>query len=214
MMMKLSKRERVLLVILGVVLVFGLYFTLFFNPWMQRVTTLEEQYAQNDATLQQINTKVSSLPRLQQDTDTLRAQTEALLENIPASLDESQLTLYIQQVIGQAARQVQISYTGNTTQEHYAFQQVSVRFAADYNDVRRILTTLETGAYRNHIVSMEIAPAKQVEGQPFTYDTEVSVVFNHVYRTGGTDKPTDAGSLPFGKPNPFQDTATVPEDAQ
>ena len=53
MMMKLSKRERVLLVILGVVLVFGLYFTLFFNPWMQRVTTLEEQYAQNDATLQQ-----------------------------------------------------------------------------------------------------------------------------------------------------------------
>lgn len=153
-MRKLSIRERVLLVCLGVVAAISGYILLFHLPMEQRVQSLQTQIDQGEQLQQQLEAKLTEQQQMQRTLQQLEAEGTTpmpLYDNLQAVMVELHNIL-------SGCREYALSFQGEQTEENVFCRTVTAPFVCeDYTAARAVLQDLYDSELRSALQDIQFS---------------------------------------------------------
>ena len=156
-MRKLTLRERVLLVCLGIVAAVSAYLLLFAQPMERRQEQAQAQLEQAQELSDQMADRVAEQQRMERELVRLEKEGGGLpampvYDNLQGVLDTLHTTLA-------SCQEYSLSFQGSSGEDHIYRRQVTMPFrCADYNQAKRVLQQLHDGPLRCLLENVDLAP--------------------------------------------------------
>jgi Tfp pilus assembly protein PilO len=155
------KKETSQIVFLFLLLTFGLgysYYTYLFIPEWQKIKTINQELATQQAHLEQLVEYQRNLQSLESEIKNLEAESAQLAVQIPTSLDKPQLTYYVYNLAKATGVQPQsLSFDQPTQSANY--QSISMNFSCQGNvvDILALIKKMQSdGAQKLSIQSVNL----------------------------------------------------------
>lgn len=145
-MNKISKREKVLLVVLCVLVVVCAYYLFFLTPTMETKAQLETEITAMDDQVIATQARVAHMNKMQQDLEVIKAENKDI-KDLPAYDNNKKLMESLNMMLGQAA-QYTVNFSGTSETDGIIRREVDLSFVCySYNDARAILQQIHDGVY-------------------------------------------------------------------
>ena len=155
-MRKLTLRERVLLVCLGVVAVISAYLLLFAQPMDRRQEQAQAQLDQAQELADQLAGRVAEQQRMEQELIRLEKEGGGLpampvYDNLQAVMNTLHTTLA-------GCQEYSLSFQGSSGEDHIYRRQVTMPFrCSSYEQAKRVLRQLQDGPLRCLLENVDLA---------------------------------------------------------
>lgn len=145
-MNKISKREKVLLVILCVLVVACAYYLFFLTPTMEKKAQLENDITAMDDQVIAAQARVAHMNKMQGDLETLKAENKDI-KDLPVYDNNKKLMESLNITLGQAI-QYTVNFSGTSETDGIVRREVDLSFTCNtYKDARAILQNIHDGLY-------------------------------------------------------------------
>ena len=210
--MKLTKRERVFVIVGFVAVALIAYVFYFAMPQITRQSTLASQILTSNSTLQTLKAKSLALDNLKQQAVTLQNDIDGQSQNIPHGSNDAITLVYLRQLADRTGLDIAVTFTKDDAQDG-AFTQrlVAVEFKSSYAKMSRFLDELakEELANKVRIISATYEPAQAGQetgipvepSAPVTIPVSIDTVKAHIELTFQSFKLMD-GEAPSAPPLP------------
>lgn len=170
-MMKLTQRERVLLLLLAVVAAISGYVMLFHLPMTQRIESLQTEIAQGQQLVTQLETQLNEQQRMQR---TIREMSER--EDAPPVMpayDNFQAVMTTLHAILSDCQEYSISFEQQEAREHVVRRRATIPFVcANYTVAKNTIQRLHDSVLRSLVEDVQLS--QEANG---TVRATVSMVF-------------------------------------
>ena len=178
-------REKILLLILGIILLGLLYVRFVYMPVIDSIEKLKIEQAEAETQLNLVTAQVAVLDRKQKELDSLEG--EGGMSYMPSYNNARNVTRLLNDVLG--SNGYAITFSNVTRDGDQVRRNISLQFeAAKLDDVEDILKQLSEGEYRCEIGSVSVNKSSR-----YGYDTKTTVNTDLTFfetMVGGTE---DAG---------------------
>lgn len=146
-MKKLSIREKVLLVLLGIMGFILLYYYLFYIPTQNKIAELEAEYIEIDDEIIVAEVKVSKLQEMQNELKRIKAEGDENLRQVPAYDNRQNLMSDLSSILAKA-QTYNIRFNDVTTDDVTISRNITLNFTCNsYQTSKAILQEIYNGQY-------------------------------------------------------------------
>ena len=145
-MNKISKREKVLLVVLCALVVVCAYYLFFLTPTMETKASLESEITAMDDQVITAQARVAHRNKMQQELEVIKAENKNI-KDLPVYDNNKKLMESLNMMLGQAV-QYTINFSGTSETDGIIRREVDLSYVCNtYNDARAILQNIHDGKY-------------------------------------------------------------------
>lgn len=175
--MKLSKQQKILAVIFGIVLIY-LFYQYLWSPLDKKIITIEKKNAEQKQKLALTKTNVQNLERIKKEMESLLKE----LKETEARLPRGKEIPSILRDLTRLAEKYQVNITNLSPQipnpkDYFVELPFSVQSIANYHSLATFLTTLAQGKRIINTANLRIA------AQPIKEDKTIAANFNLITYT-------------------------------
>ncbi|HZK34731.1 MAG TPA: hypothetical protein VFD33_05415 [Bacillota bacterium] len=171
--MKLSRRELFLLISVLVIAAGALYYTQFFTPIKEDISTLQDESDELMVQINNLKMQNNRIPALKEDLSTLEQDFEELTTSFLKGWDEPLLLVYLENMIGNTAVKDRTMFYLSDPREYYSSGTIDLELTTDYHSLKDIIVELENAPYYNKIQFIEARRRSSYEDLEVT----ISAVF-------------------------------------
>ena len=153
--MKLSKRERTLLIVVGVLALFAAYYFYFLSPFMADLAKIKTETEQKQAEVNQLSMQNQQITVLEKESANLAEKNKDILQKIPMGFSQPELLQFIYQLILEHGEKTEFTFDIPEDLVKIDSVKATLNFNTDYADLKQILASLKTCRFNNRIVTME-----------------------------------------------------------
>lgn len=172
---KISKREKVLLVILILLIIGSLYYVLFYTPTQEQIAAYEAEYAELDDTVILYEAKAMQMKKMQQELEVLKAEAETsgTIKEVPL-YDNNRKLMESLNLILDVAQEYSVTFNSTEASEQIVRREVALNYKCkNYKQAKKILENIHDDHYPSII--------KDVRMEFDTEEGEVSVMMTLTY---------------------------------
>lgn len=145
-MNKISKREKVLLVVLCVLVVVCAYYLFFLTPTMETKAQLESEITAMDDQVITAQARVAHMNKMQSDLEAIKAENKDI-KDLPVYDNNKKLMESLNITLGQVA-QYTVNFASISESDGIVRREVDLSFSCNtYDDARAILQNIHDGKY-------------------------------------------------------------------
>ena len=175
--MKLTKRERILLLGALIIAVLTIFLNYIYFPLREDVNTLKRQSEELSIQIIEAEQKQALVENLEQQLSKLQEDDETSYKDVMKTWDEPEILVSIEQTLGGLGFSNLIENYGVITGEGYLNGDINLNITATYDKLLVILKKFEEGNYFNTVESMVVSNKEDL-GR----DTEKQLEINLVLR--------------------------------
>jgi len=201
---KLSRREKFLLVLLLLVIIGAAYYSLYYKPFSENLMKVQTEINEKKERISSYQMKKAVLPKLKENIEKLEKELDDYYKenNIDSRYNAAVIIVYLEELLGRHnAEQRLIELSEPVNGQHYNSADIEVIFRADYEKAKQIINELESGMYKQFIseISIEEYTGGSEEDGQDSGTLVVTVKFTHIFDSpGGSDE-----DYPFMKDGKF-----------
>lgn len=172
---KITKREKVLLAILILLIIGSMYYLLFYTPMQEKIAAYETEFAELDDAVILYEAKAMQMKKMQQELETLKmeALTTDGIKEMPA-YDNSRKLMESLNFILDAALEYSVTFNSTETSEQIVRREVTLNYKCkNYKQAKKILEQIHEDRYPSII--------KDVRMECDTEDESVSMMVTLTY---------------------------------
>lgn len=145
-MNKISKREKIMLAVLLVLIVGCVYYLFFLTPNLEKQASLKEEITAMDDQVIMAQARVNHLNKMKKDLKAIKEENKDIKE-VPAFDNSKKLMNSLNLILSQAV-QYTLNFTGTEETDGIVRRNVALTYeCAEYEDVRAILQDIHDGKY-------------------------------------------------------------------
>jgi septal ring factor EnvC (AmiA/AmiB activator) len=223
--MKLSRREKILLILVVVLALGAVYYFYFLTPFTKEMTQIQSDIAQKQTEFSTLNMQNGQLKLLDKQIDDLKTQNKELLDKIPTGFDQADLLNFIYDLTKSKSDKTSYIFEQPVDYVKIDCQKATLTFNTNYGNLKEILNTLKTCRFNNRIVLMVATTKEQEAAKPsdnegdgksedgeetadtgnpaYTLNVVLTVEFYNIKGDIPADKKYDFGNGSKGKSNLF-----------
>lgn len=168
-MIKISKREKVMLAVLFVMLIGAAYYLLFLTPNTEKKASLEAEIASMDDQLVMAQARAVGLKQMQQELEAMKAS-DTEIKEVPPFDNSKKLMESLHLILGQAV-QYTVNFSGISEEDGIVRRNVNLSYqCTTYDAARTILQNIHDGKYPCVLLDVSI-------GGEETYAVSASLTF-------------------------------------
>jgi len=137
--MKLSKREKVLLIVVFIIMGAVAYFLLYLQPTLNEMNKLSSQNMNNQTTINANIVLKATLERTTLDIDADEAKIEEFSSNVRSAFDQPDIQVYLYNVMNKYGYKVMITFNGYGDLGHVKYCNISVSMKGSYDALKSVL---------------------------------------------------------------------------
>lgn len=146
MMKKFTPRERVLLVVLGLLIVFCVYYFLFYTPVTSSISGFDQESAALDAQIAEADAKVTRMNQMKAELEQIVAS-EGELKELPAYDNRSNVMNSLSTILADAL-QYNVSFSTVDEEDSTVRRNISISYTcSDLSTAKTILKNINDGEY-------------------------------------------------------------------
>lgn len=155
--MKLTKREKVLLVILIIAVIGALYYSFFLKSYLEEMSELKDNISRLNSSVMQYESKSGMLEAMESKVSELEKDVnEYVEENLAMGYDPAKILIYLQELLtGDGAEQMILELGEPVEDKFYYAVDIRVNFTAEYSNAKKIIDKIENSQYRQFISYVE-----------------------------------------------------------
>ncbi|NLJ41900.1 MAG: hypothetical protein GX352_09910 [Clostridiales bacterium] len=178
--MKLTKRERVLLIMVAVVTLAALYYLYYLSPKMEEIATLNQSIGDLEIEIIDLNQQIAQIPVKENELEELKEKAKPVYQRFLSGWDEPLLLAGLENLVGNSMVKTSISFSEIEELPHYTRGLVSFSLLSGYDDLMKAIDKLESSLYYNEIRkisirdrSIESSIEERQETEPHGSDPEI-----------------------------------------
>ena len=202
--MKLTKREKILLPTVLIIILSALFLNFFYLPIHKNIKELEIQTDSLNQEIQVMEDKSNNLNELKQDIEELSKQIDNDYSDILRIWDQAELLVLVENMVSKLSEQQSIDFFDVTDTSTLQAGVISLSFQTNYKDLKEILHKLENADYFNTISNYSITARDLLENEDYDLDVTMDLRFYSVKLDN--EYPDDYGFMKnkYGKNNIFK----------
>ena len=144
---KFTPRERVLLVVLIILLVFCGYYFLFYTPTNERLASLEQQNVTLDGQIAEVDAKVVRMNEMKAELEKITSASEGELKELPAYDNRANVMNSLSAILADAL-QYNVSFSTVDEEDSTVRRNISLSYTCDsFQTAKSILQRINDGEY-------------------------------------------------------------------
>lgn len=208
--MKLTRREKFLLILLLIVVIGAGYYSLFFRPFNEKLTSVQSEISDLKSKVSDYKMKSTAFSRLKEKVDELEQEVTTYLEenNIDSKYNAAVIIVYLEELFSKYnVKQLEIGLAEPIEEQFYKSASLNISFSGSYENIKLVINELESGKFKQYITNIVIGrrTVSSEEDDQNSNILNVSITFTHIFETpGGSDEDypfMKDGN--FNKNNPF-----------
>jgi len=172
--MKLSKREKVLLLGALIIIVFAVFITYVYLPLTKKVDKLQMQSDNCTVQLQEAQTREVLIENLEVQLKTIREELKTKHEDIIKLWDQAELLVLIETTIDEFCEKESIDFFDPIEAGSVQAGDISIKINTNYENLQMIMDKLETSKYFNILTSFEITKVESSNYDNDATDTDAT----------------------------------------
>lgn len=159
--MKLSKRERFLLIFVFIFALGAVYYFYYLSPFMNGMKEIQKDIQNKQVQLQTLKTQDSALKVLDDQIADLQKQNTGILQKIPAGFNQPELLYFLQQVMGENGKKTSFNFELPVDLVKLDSTKATLSFITDYTKLKKLLTSLKESRLNNRILSLTVSTMQE-----------------------------------------------------
>lgn len=159
--MKLSKRERFLLIFVIILALGVVYYFYCLNPFMNEMKEIKNDIQSKELQLQTLKTQDSALQVLDKQIADLKQQNGDILKKIPTGFSQPELLYFLQKAVGENARKTSFNFELPVDLVKLDNTKATLSFFTDYTKLKKLLTALKESRFNNRILSLTVSTVQE-----------------------------------------------------
>ncbi len=154
--MKISKREKVLLVFAIVLALGAIYYFYFLSPFLTEMKDISAKATEKESKLQVLDIQNTQLQLMEKQIADLDAQNAEILKTIPSGYDQPELLVYLYQLIEKNGQKASYDFEEPADLVKLDNSKATLHFYTDYAGLKKVLQDLKESRFNNRIVTMAV----------------------------------------------------------
>lgn len=154
--MKLTKRERILLLGALIIAVGIMFFNYIYFPLKEDIKELKTQSEELSIQINEVKQKQALVETLEEQLFKLQEDSDTIYEDVLKTWDEPEILVYIEETLGELGMSELIENYGVITSEGYLNGDINLNMVATYENLMTILSKFEKGKYFNTVEFMTV----------------------------------------------------------
>lgn len=198
--MKLTKREKIAIVIFLGVLIFALYYRCFYKPLNQEIEAMSIHMEEEKEALPLHKMKAEKIKELKEDISRLNLEISNALNILPPANDQPGLIVHLNNTLGKLAQRKSMEIQQPVAESEFVSVPILISMETSYKELKQILISLEQSSYKNRIESLTV----QTSGMGSKLNADMLIIF--YFRHGSNEKIPDYPFMEggFGKEDLFK----------
>ncbi len=166
--MKLSKREKMLLIIVSIILCLVSYIFLFLQPTLTEISKLDSQNKSNQTTIQANQVLKATIDAAVKDIVAAEATLEEYNDNIKKGFDQPAVLYYLYKTMNNYGKKVMISFNGAGELGHIKYCNISVSMIGTYEGLKGVMKEFANSDYFIKVTQLVVdnQPTAEDSGPP------------------------------------------------
>lgn len=162
--MKLSKREKILLIVVTIILCAVAYFFLYFQPTMDEINTLNSQNINDQSTINSNLLLKSRLDAAIQGISESEAMLAEFSDKITSAFDQPDVLVYLYRTMNDYGTKIMISFNGSGDLGHIKYCNIQVSMNCTYEGLKGILKEFVNSEYIIKVTQLTALNAPELGG--------------------------------------------------
>ncbi len=189
--MSISKRERMLLIIVALLALFGAYYLLYLKPCMDEIKELNSDIETKELQVFANEQQKNNAEKLQQEIDSMDEQLAQYGDSAAYSFDQPPVLVYLSKTVSDHAVKNSIEFKRTEQTGMIERYQINIEMMGTYDEFKKVLKALEKAPYMIRISGLMIeTPLLDISIQTTAGDGTDTNAGNDT----GKDTPTDTGT--------------------
>lgn len=189
--MSISKRERMLLIIVALLALFGAYYLLYLKPCTDEIKELNSDIETKELQVFANEQQKNSTEQLQKEIDSMDEQLEEYGDSAAYSFDQPPVLVYLSKTVGDYAVKNSIEFKRTEQTGVVERYEISIEMTGTYDEFKKVLNALEKAPYMIRISGLMIeTPLLDTSTQTDTAESTDANADNDTDK----DTPTDTGT--------------------
>ncbi len=172
--MKVSKRERTLLVVVLMLALISAYYLLFLKPYLTEISELNIQLANNETQAQTYAQLKANVDNIDMEIDQKRAEIDEFSNEISTGFDQPPVLVYLEDTVGEHGQKNMFSFGISEQVGQMIISPVKITMVTTYDGLKGLISDLTDDEYIIKITSIEAiitSPAEEGNVQADTGGT-------------------------------------------
>jgi Tfp pilus assembly protein PilO len=154
--MKISKREKILLIFALVLGLGAIYYFYFLNPFLADMREIAAKTAEKESKIQVLTIQNTQNKILDEQIKELETKNAELLKTIPTGYNQSELIVYLHDLINQYGKKTSYLFEEPEDLVKLDNSKATLSFNTSYEGLKAILLQLNTCRFNNRITIMTV----------------------------------------------------------
>ena len=172
--MKISKREKTLLIFVIFLALGALYYFYFLSPFMKEMKDIAAKTTEKETQLQVLNIQNSQLKILDEQIAELQTQNADILKTIPTGYNQPELLVFLYQLIQQNGQKTSYNFEETVDLVKLDNSKATLHFYTNYEKLKAVLKQLKECRFNNRIITMAVTLEEEKPASTKTDDTASS----------------------------------------
>lgn len=171
---EMTVREKVMLGILGVLVLFCVYYFVFLVPTNEKIETYKSDTLLLEDQILMADAKVAKMEQMQAELDEIMAGNANGLKELPA-YDNSNNVMAALSTILEKSNQYNISFSNVVIEDNTVRRNISLNYTCDsYNNAKSILNEIYEGDYRCILKDLYLTSSSSEESESYNVSVDIT----------------------------------------
>ena len=211
--MKVSKRERTLLVIVLMLALVSAYYLLFLKPYLSEMSELNIELANSETQAQTYAQLKVNIDNIDAQIEQKRSEIDEFSHEIDAGFDQPPVLVYLEDTVGKHGQKNMFNFGLSEQVGQMIISPVTITMVTTYDGLKGFISDVTEGEYIIKITSIEAmvsAPMENTNEQVDTADGAGDGTTDGTTTDGTTDGTTTDGTTTDGTTDGTTEDITVP----
>lgn len=155
--MKLSLRERILLIIVSVLALGAVYYFYFLTPYLKEMSEIQKDIDAKKVEFDMLSLQSGQLKVLDEQIEKLKTENKDHIEKLPIGFDQPEVLVFLHQLISQNAVKASFNFDPPKDFQKIDSMRASLNFYTDYTNLKKIVESLKACKFNNRIVTLTVS---------------------------------------------------------
>ncbi len=169
--MKVSKREKTLLIVVLMLALVSAYYLLFLKPYLTEISDLNIQLANNETQVQTYAQLKANVDNIEKQIEEKRNEIDEFSHDISAGFDQPPVLVYLEDTVGRHGEKNMFVFGRSEQVGQMIISPVTITMVTTYDELKGFISDVTEGEYIVKVTSIQASVTSPIEEGNAEMDT-------------------------------------------